>query len=117
MNSIASSYSNVPKYVDYTKTNSGITRVSQEKQVFAETLQDTRAREDVAQTQSRFDDKPEKVIAPSSDTVKQLQQFSSNRYPENANGLGRVAINSYGKYASNEVVADFSDKVKVDLRA
>lgn len=117
MNSIASSYSNVPKYVDYTKTNSEVTRVSQEKQLSAETVQDSRARDNAAQTQSRLNDKPEQVIAPSTDTVKQLQQFASNRYPDNANGLGRVAINSYGKYASNEVVADFSSKVKVDIRA
>ena len=73
------------------------------------------ARDRAAQNNGLLESRPAKVVAPSQETINQLQQLNSQKYPDNANGLGRTAIQSYGQYANSQAAESLSSKVQVDI--
>ena len=117
MNNVISNFSGVPKYVDFTKSNQGIALEAKEQLASEATTQEQRARDRAAQSNGLLSSPTEKVVSPSADTVSQLQKLSSERFPDNANGLGRTAIQSYGQHTTNQIRSDLSSHVKVDISA
>lgn len=117
MNNIVSSFSNAPKYVDFTKSNQALAVASKDNLTSQATTQEQIARDRAAQSNGLLSTTVEKVISPSSETVNQLQKLSSSQYPDNANGLGRAAIQSYGQYSNSQIRSDLADHVKVDISA
>lgn len=115
MNSILNTHVSVPKYVDHTKSTNEASQVQQQNLATnaADHEQHMQAQSQLPARVSSVN--TQQVISPSTETINQLQNQSTQRFPDNANGLGRVAIQSYGQYAQSG--DDYSDKVKVNLSA
>lgn len=63
--------------------------------------------------------RPDQIIPPTQDTVRQLEQNTSARQEQtqNANGLGRTAINSYNSLDSQQQSELIRGQISVDITA
>lgn len=115
MNNVSSQYADIPKYVDRTRTASQDVKIQQRALESQANAQEQQVRDRAAQDNGLLESRPAKIVSPSPETVNQLQKLSSQKYPDNANGLGRTAIQTYGQFAEQQSQSSLSSKVQVDV--
>lgn len=110
---------NSPRYLDRTASQTTPSQETAELQSNA-TAREQRQREQSVQNSEPLQTPTQtpraEIVQPDAATINQLETSNSSANLDNANGLGRTAVNSYQSLDNAELNQQLSERVRVDVQ-